>query len=77
MGEDGEPDAVDKGIDSGDDVRVGAGDGAALGEADDDARELSFEAGGEAGVGLGVLGVCGDPGGCRVGGEGDGVIGEG
>ena len=77
MGEDGEPEAVDKGIDAGDDVRVGAGDGALLVEADDDAGELSFEAGGEAGVGLGVFGVGGDPGGCRVGGEGDDVVGEG
>lgn len=77
MGEDGEPEAVDECIDAADDVRVGAGDVATLGEANDDARESGFEGGREAGVCLGVFRVCGDPGGCRIGGEGDYVVGEG
>ena len=76
MGEDGEPEAVDEGIDAADDVRVGAGDGASLVEADDDARELGFEGGRKAGVGLGVFGVGGDPCGGRVCCEGDHVVGE-
>ena len=76
MGEDGEPEAVNEGIDAADDVRVGAVDGASLSEANDDARELGFEGGRETGVGLGIFGVGGDPCGCRVGGEGDDVVGE-
>jgi len=77
MGEDGEPEAVDECIDAADDVRVGAGDVATLGEANDDARESGFEGGREAGVGLGVFRVGGDPGRGRVGGKGDDVVGEG
>ena len=77
MGEDGEPDAVDIVIDAADDVRVGAGDGASFGEANDNARELRLESRREAGVGLSVFGVGSDPGRGRVGGKGDDVVGEG
>jgi len=61
VGEDGEPEAVNEGIDAADDVRVGAGDGASLVEANDDARELGFEGGRETDVGPGIFGVGGDP----------------